>query len=124
LLEVVNFVKIHYMKEKSSTIWLVIFLSALVLGLAGLVGYNKHRQVVGLLTEEIEQLNKEVKTIQTDKHIKVEQLEKTVVLLESSLSAKPSSTPSASPFSQDSGLKIKTATPSQSQKDQPEKEEK
>ncbi|MFC1711364.1 hypothetical protein ACFLZ1_02130 [Patescibacteria group bacterium] len=73
-------------KSIGSTVWLIIFLGIVVFGIAWIVGYNKHLQIVSGLVNEVNRLNQEIEKDKKQKPVIVKPAVEPVV----------SATPSAS----------------------------
>ena len=80
-------------KKKSSSIWLIILLCAIIVALVWLMNSVKYQNTVGQLTGEIQRLNQELENQEKMKNVEIEQLKES---LSKSL-ASPSATPSSSP---------------------------
>lgn len=74
-------------REKGSIIWLIIFLGAIVFGLAWLVGYNRHLKIINSLNEEVQRLNQEIEGFKRSKEGEIRKLEEAISPSETTPSA-------------------------------------
>lgn len=74
-------------KQKSSPIWLIILLCAVILGLALLINNYKNQQTVSSLNSELERLNQQMIRLQEQKNQEIQELQKSLITPISSSSA-------------------------------------
>jgi len=82
-------------KKKSSPIWLIIFLCAIIVGLVWLINSVKYQNAVSSLTQEIQKLNQEIEETKETKNQEIQELKQTMSSMLATFSAKPSASPSA-----------------------------
>lgn len=82
------------MKNRGLTLWLIIFLCAVVFGLGWLMIKNQHLKKVNLLNEEIKKLNQEIESV---KKLRNEEIEKLRESSPSSEATPSTQQPSSSP---------------------------
>jgi len=79
-------------KEKTSSVWLIIFLCAVIVCLVWLVSYGKRLGETNLLNQEINRLNQELEEMEISKQKQIEKLKDKTSSPSSSIV--PSATPS------------------------------